>query len=638
MKQKLFALFAAAALLLGMGACTTTNDDNPSGGTGGSTEIPAQLKQGIWTEYDTAFVASGKKTMEELAEMPTVGMKIEGDKAYFFTYTADDASEPVEGNVSYNKSTEEGTITFPAIKDNPLSGQTISFTATSDETLQFELTYEGQKTTATLAWLCENTDDWFTEITDEDWKELMAYYQTIDENAGPDPTIDWSDSDVEGLDKPLVWEDDATASTKARTRSTVGSTVETIGNVFSSLFQEDPNAEINEKLDELLEKVDQVLANQQVMMQKLDEINARLIAIANKLNQQETVNIFNTRNSIYFNPLDQQNIKYIASAYDLYTKNKGNLSQETKDKLGEYAKLWVGSGETYADLTWQYMKYITTVQHSSYGTGMDKIYDALVFDKYPWEHMGIGDRQTYRAYDLIMIAKSLFMICLYAQYGGLTDSQKEGLYNAYSSYTSQLKAFSEFNVTNTDKFIVCQIPGAHIVMHKEIQEYNYGDKGSDAPDPRAYGRDAIYMPKWHVAGSIKISNPAEMKTKLIYMKEMNAIRKYFAYNQWTWYNMLIEGLENSGGMICKNKPANALATLLLYDNENVGKNGAATGINVLNAILQYKVFLRIYSVMFMFATYEHIDIEWLENDKNAHKWESYNGPKLFYAAIVEKHF
>ena len=173
MKQKLFAFFAIAALLLGMSACT--NDDNPSSGENGKSVIPAQLKQGIWTEYDEALLTSGKYTAEELAAMPTVGMKIEGDKAYFFTYTADDASEPVEGKISYNKSTGEGTITFPAIKDNPLSGQKVNFTATSDETMQFELTYEGQKTTATFAWLCENLDNWNTDITDADWKELMAY-------------------------------------------------------------------------------------------------------------------------------------------------------------------------------------------------------------------------------------------------------------------------------------------------------------------------------------------------------------------------------------------------------------------------------------------------------------------------------
>ena len=54
MKQKLFAFFAAAMLLLGMSACT--NDDNPSSGEEGKSVIPAQLKQGIWTEYDEALL------------------------------------------------------------------------------------------------------------------------------------------------------------------------------------------------------------------------------------------------------------------------------------------------------------------------------------------------------------------------------------------------------------------------------------------------------------------------------------------------------------------------------------------------------------------------------------------------------
>ena len=46
---------------------------------------PAQLKQGVWTEYDSLLVASGKYTAEELAEMPTVGMWIQGDKGYIFS-------------------------------------------------------------------------------------------------------------------------------------------------------------------------------------------------------------------------------------------------------------------------------------------------------------------------------------------------------------------------------------------------------------------------------------------------------------------------------------------------------------------------------------------------------------------------
>ena len=631
MRRELFALFAAAALLLGMSACTTV--DNPSSGGGNAQEepvvAPAQLKQGIWTEYDSLLVASGKYTAEELAEMPTVGMWIQGDKGYFFTYTAEDMSETVEGQISYNNNTGKGTITFPAIQDSPLSGQTVNFTATSDEEVEFELTYDGQKTTATFAWLCENLDNWFTEITDEDWKELMAYYEQYDANAGPDASIDWSDSEVEGLDKPLVW-DDGIAATRAE-NSDADSKVKTPENIFSSIFKSDPIGDISDKLDDLLEKIDEVLANQRIMIQKLDEINERLIAIANKMNQQETVNIFNTRNSTYYNPLDAQNVQFFNSAFGLYNKNKSNLSQEDKDKLGEYAKAWAGDGKMYVDLTWQYMKYITTVQHSTYGTGMDRIYDGLTYDKYPWEHMGTGDRLSYRSYDLTMIAKSLFMITLYATYGGLSDVEKEGLYNIYSDYTTKFLAFCDFKVSNPNKFLVCQIPGAHFAMYKEIQEYKYynGD-GSDAPDPNHYGPDAVYMPRWHWRGSIKISNPKELREKLIPRFKMDAILKYYGTS---WIDALIEGHQYSGGATCNDSPRQQTkSSLLLWNNEKGAKNGAEE----FTLIMVFMRFLDILNVAEGNKTYDAFRITSL-NYVGQPKWESYDGPEVFYAAIVAWH-
>ena len=543
--NKIYQFFVAAILLCGANVMLTSCEDIL-----GHWEKPTSdlLKQGIWTEYDEALLTSGKYTAEELAEMPTVGMWIEGDKGYFFTYTADGASDPVEGQVSYNKSTGRGSITFPAIAGNPLSGQYVSFKMTTDETMEFEFTYEGQKTTGTCAWLCENLDNWSSDITDDDWKELMSYYQTISADAGPDPSIDWGD-----LDEPLVW-DDNKAATRAKD-SDADPKVKTPENVFSSIFKPDPLGDINDKLDDLMEKIEQVLANQKKILEQLDNINKRLIAIANKLNQQETVNIFNTRNKDYYIPLDGPTVRFFDDAFDLY-KNKKSLSQEDKDKLGEYAKAWAGAGNKYVDLTWNYMKYLTTVQHSTYGTGMDRIYDGMTFDKYPWEHQGTGDRLNYRAYDLAMIAKCLFMISLYAQYGGLSEIEKEGHYKAYIKYTPQLLAFCEFKITNPDEFRVCQIPGAHFVMHRELQEYKYS---SDAPDPRRYGRDAIYMPRWHVEGNIKIENPELMKKKLIPRSKMDAILNYF--KGYSWVNALIEGHDNSGGAGCTHKPGSK-ATLL----------------------------------------------------------------------------
>ena len=629
MKQKLFAFFAIAALLLGMSACTT--EDNPSTGEEGKSVIPAQLKQGIWTEYDEALLTSGKYTAEQLAAMPSVGMQIDGDKAYFFTYTAEDASEPVEGKISYNKSTGEGTITFPTIKDNPLSGQKVSFSATSDETMQFDLTYEGQKTTATFAWLCENLDNWSSDITDEDWKALMAYYELIAEDAGPDASIDWSDSEVEGLDEPLVWNEDVLAP--AGTRAIGIGTVVSMGlKVLGSLFEEDPNEKINAKLDAVLGKLDQVLANQQQMMAKVNEINGRLIAIAQKMKQIETVNILNNRNEKFYNPLKVRNTAYFDAAFKLYNDNKSDLSQ-VKTKLGEYAKTWVGNNEEYITLTWNYIEYLKTVQHSSYGIGMDRIYDGLTFDKYPWEHLGTGDRLNYRAYDMFMITKCLFMINLYAAYGsGLSDIKKEGLYNNYNSYRPQLEKFCEFTVANPDEFRVCQIPGAHFVMHKEIQKYNYCGKKNKAPDLR--DRNSAYRPEWHEAGSIKIDNPKSLREKLIRHAEATAIRKYYEslYNKekiW-WYEMLVEGGEKAAGAVYSKKPSgvkNNQPSLMVYLHDRPQNNGI---LDIMGAD---------FSWLWQNSAPAHMKMGHIQGGVlSDYWWDNYYSEMEYYAAIVENRY
>ena len=547
------------------------------------TNDAAQLKQGIWTEYDTALGDLDEYTEEQLAGIPAVGMILKGDKASFFTYTAEGADNLVEGKITYNKSANTGTITFPTIAGSAISGQTVNFTMSSDETMEFELTYEGEKATGNFAWLCKDLSNWGTESDDAEWKELMAYYDAISAE-GPDASasIDWSgsatvkveDVDDEGnpvekevtvtdLDKPLEWNEDG-ASARAGTRIAITSAITTGLKIFGSLFEEDPNEQINAKLDAVLGKLDNVLANQQVMMAKLDEINGRLIEIAQRMDKTEIVNMFNNRNEKYYNKLKVQNRKYFDSAYKLYKEDKN------APKLAEYAKAWVGKDEQFANLTWEYIEYLTTVEHTGYGKGLDRIYDGLVFDKYPWEHIGIGDRKSYRAYDLTMIAKCLFMISLYSTYGGLNNVEKKGLYNSYKAHKPQLKAFSEFKISDPDKFRVCQIKGAHFVMHKELQKYNYCGKNNEAPNPNLYQPEVVYRPEWHEAGSIKIENPKELLSKLISKNEAIAIYDYYnatvypnQKNIW-WYNMLVEGNDLAGGAVYAKKPTVNELCLILY--------------------------------------------------------------------------
>ena len=635
------------------------NVDNPAPTTQ-PTNDAAQLKQGIWTEYDEALLTSGKYTEEELAQMPAVGMMVEGDKAYFFTYSAEGADDLVEGQISYNKSANTGTITFPYIAGNPLSIQTVNFSMASDDVMQFEFTYEGEKVTGNCAWLCKDLSNWGTG-DESDWEELLPYYQAIAETAGPDGSIDWSgsatvtveDVDEEGnivekevtvtdLDKPLVWNTGASARGGTRMVTAVIEGISAGLEIFTSLFEPDPFEEINAKLDAALGKLDNVLQNQQIMMAKLDEINGRLIEIAQRMKQQATVDIFNNRTQTYYNPLKVQNTSYFNKAFKLYNDNKSNLGS-VKDKLGEYAKEWVGKNEEYIALTWNYIEYLNTVQHSSYGTGMAAIYDGVTFDKYPWEHMGTGDRQTYRANDMIMIAKCLFMINLYAAYGGGSDIKKEGIYNNYNEQKPKLKEFCEFKVSNPDKFLVCQIPGAHFIMHKEIQKYDYRGKdvqiGSvvlkEAPNTRIE-EDAVYRPKWHVAGSIKIENPKELKEKLIIKEEIQAIYKYFQSavypnaKEINWYNMLIEGNNIAGGAVYSKRPAegsNVTNILLLATNNRRGMGMNSLGNAELTPMITNSI------------NHDTVNMGMVNNAMfNEAVWFDYYSQNEYYAAIVEKRY
>jgi hypothetical protein len=437
---------------------------------------------------------------------------------------------------------------------------------------------------------------------------------------------------VTDLDKPLVWDEDAMEPAKTRAIG-IGTVISMGLKVFSSLFSEDPYEKINAKLDAALGKLDQALANQQQMMAQLGEINARLIAIAQKMKQIETVNILNNRNEKFYNPLKVRNTAYFDAAFKLYNDNKSDLSQ-VKTQLGNYAKTWVGNNEEYITLTWNYIEYLKTVQHSSYGIGMDRIYDGLTFDKYPWEHLGTGDRLNYRAYDMFMITKCLFMINLYAAYGGLSDIKKEGLYNNYNSYRPQLEKFCEFTVANPDEFRVCQIPGAHFVMHKELQKYNYCGKDNKAPDVRDI--NSAYRPEWHEAGSIKIDNPQELKEKLIRNAEATAIHKYYQslYNKkdFRWHEILVKGGEKAAGAVYSKEPSgvkNNKLGLLLYLHDQPQNNG----------ILDFAHTLEIRCLWLDWESGETVKMGHIQGGVLAdYHWYDYYSEIEYYAAIVEKRY
>ena len=244
---------------------------------------------------------------------------------------------------------------------------------------------------------------------------------------------------------------------------------------------------------------------------------------------------------------------------------------------------------------------------------------------------------------MFMIAKSLFMINLYAAYGGLTDIQKEGIYNIYHDYKTPLKDFCEFKIANPDKFLVCQIPGAHFVMHKELQKYNYCGKDNKCPEPGIYGKDAVYRPEWHEAGSVKIENPAELKSKLILQKEILNIYNYYKSavypneNNISWSKLLVAGSDKAGGAVYSKEPTaagNSLRLMVSYDANGKSPWGVSSvdggnslGIRPTVSVFWDSFFLD--SWLYMGTVSKVISID---------KWIKYNADIEYFAAIVEERY
>ena len=67
--NKICQFLVAAILLCGTGVIISCSSDD-SDSDGGSIAKPAVLKQGIWTEYDTVLVASGKQASTPWSSWP----------------------------------------------------------------------------------------------------------------------------------------------------------------------------------------------------------------------------------------------------------------------------------------------------------------------------------------------------------------------------------------------------------------------------------------------------------------------------------------------------------------------------------------------------------------------------------------
>lgn len=194
-----------------------------------------------------------------------------------------------------------------------------------------------------------------------------------------------------------------------------------------------------------------------------------------------------------------------------------------------------------------------------------------------------------------------------------------------------------FNVSNPDKFLVCQIPGAHFVMHKEIQKYNFCGNNNECPHPNVYGgSNALYRPQWHEAGNVKIENPEELKSKLLRIKEAFALYDYYKGGATVldWANMLVK----EGGAVYAKNPttSNDYYKRLILFNPDYKSNGASllsngTTLGLCPSVGNIWQTDLVYNSTLTMGTI-HTLSSWIG------KWIIYDTRLEYYAAIVAKRY
>lgn len=143
------------------------------------------------------------------------------------------------------------------------------------------------------------------------------------------------------------------------------------------------------------------------------------------------------------------------------------------------------------------------------------------------------------------------------------------------------------------------------------------------------------MPKWHEAGSIKIENIEELKTKLIRMKEMSAICNYYNPNndvRMSWTKMLVDNNNNAGGAVYAKAPTCSEPLLLLYNHEDLTSNGAM--------VFEPDKFNNLeWWILSSMVTGKPQKLKSIGMLRPDHTWDQFSElTNQFYAAIVEKRY
>ncbi len=298
--------------------------------------------------------------------------------------------------------------------------------------------------------------------------------------------------------------------------------------------------------------------------QKLEDILNQVSALNDKLNEVEQLIkkenyefYINQRTNDFCDPLTNYSQKYSdALAEAVKAKSDSTviariLNEWHDDSNGAISGKLGGPMDAAAN----YMDFLMNTLVDQ--TNLYQIYDIYTFNCVPWAIMGYDFRQGLRACDLALIHSNAQMAMMYASIHHWENDliHKNDVAKLNEKYQKFLK-FCDANPVDVTDNVVCQIPGAHFVMKKDLIYRNYNippmnwyTVGSRFYHDESTTADLVYY------GGMNMS-VQQFKQKQITPNELTSIVNYYADKP----SFSVQKILEQGG-------ANVIGVLLLLNGE-----------------------------------------------------------------------
>ena len=280
---------------------------------------------------------------------------------------------------------------------------------------------------------------------------------------------------------------------------------------------------------------------------KLDEIISKVSEVKEKAGMM--IDMY--KNGLYEENMNDRINKYVSplsSHTSIAYRELLKCNPDSTEKINKIVDKWAkGKIEGNSPLThWKnFVDFLTgskVVDRNIY-----QMYDAYVFNTYPFEHCGYAMRENLRNIDLAIIVENACLSVLYYN-NHCTGNKAKVRLNDIKDKLEQYKKFAERNMIeyHHDK-VICQIKGAHCYFEKSLRmiPYRMSEDWFDKNTIVERFHNSKLMD--HVVyGDLGSRTDAERKQWCLTEKEMTAIANYYKNNE--DFANLMEVFVKQGGM------------------------------------------------------------------------------------------